>query len=360
MIMKRLTLIAAVLAATTFSATAQDSLNLAMILPFKAQTAPNSQAFDFYSGALLAVREAAADSTKINLKVFDSADNHEFTYQELHDFDLAIGPFNSSAIHDLATKMPWRRYIISALDPACSEFADSMRVIQTPTPAFWQLHQLTAWAIEETQETDSLIVVKEPGQGNELLDIISAKLNEDEVPFTFSECNSYEDIKGILESHCSAEGVTRFILASEREEFAKRVLEVIAGIGSAKSVATYIPTKVRGFNSISTDIKAAAAVRIVAGYHIDENEPETRNFISDYKKNFSVSPNSFAFQGYDTARYFINVWKEYGEHWSKNLEDFRQKGLQTDFLFVKYTVGFINVAVRRTMFQSDGTVVRVK
>lgn len=360
MSMKRLTFIAAVLVAMTFNAAAQDSLSMAMILPFKAQTAPNSQAFDFYSGALLAVREAAADSTKISLKVFDSADNHDFTYQELHGFDIAIGPFNSAAIHDLATKMPWRRYIISALDPACNEFVDSMRVIQTPTPSYWQLHQLTAWAIEETQEPDSLIVVKEPGQGNELLDIISAKLNEDEVPFILSECNSYEDIYGILESHCSAEGVTRFILASEREDFAKRIIEVIAGIGSGKSVATYIPTKVRGFNSISPASKAAAAVRIVAGYHIDESDPETQNFISCYKANYSVNPNSFAFQGYDTARFFINAWKEYGDNWSKNLEDFRQKGLQTDFLFVKYTVGFINVAVRRTMFQPDGTVVRVK
>ena len=51
-----------------------------------------------------------------------------------------------------------------------------------------------------------------------------------------------------------------------------------------------------------------------------------------HRSLFNAEPSQFAFQGYDTARYFVVRCIRYGKGWTNKLGTERSSGLHTDFL----------------------------
>ena len=73
-----------------------------------------------------------------------------------------------------------------------------------------------------------------------------------------------------------------------------------------------------------------------------------------YRALFHTEPSQFAFQGYDTARYFVVRCIRYGSGWPAMLGTERSSGLHTDFLFIQDESGNShNRAVRRIVFNKD-------
>ena len=80
-----------------------------------------------------------------------------------------------------------------------------------------------------------------------------------------------------------------------------------------------------------------------------------QKFLLAYRALYGTEPNQFAFQGYDTAMYFINIVSKYGGGWKYLLEGTTAKGLHTDFKFS----GHKNTAVRRIVYGKDFRTVMV-
>ena len=78
-----------------------------------------------------------------------------------------------------------------------------------------------------------------------------------------------------------------------------------------------------------------------------------------YRALFNAEPNQFAFHGYDTMHFFIDICRTYGRQWPKVLQDYSERGLQTDFRFAREegAEGFVNTAVRRVIYTPDFKVV---
>jgi len=81
-------------------------------------------------------------------------------------------------------------------------------------------------------------------------------------------------------------------------------------------------------------------------------------FVRAYRALFRTEPSQFAFQGYDTARYFVRNVARHGSAWTHKLGLERSHGLHTDFLFeADDNDGCHNVAIRRIIYQPDYTTI---
>lgn len=346
--MKRLSAIFLLLAALCGNAAAQqDSIRMSLILPFKAASVPSNNSFDFYSGVLLSLQEFGQDSLSVALEVYDSADSLGVPPGALLQNDILLGPISAADISPLARSLFWNKFIISPLDPACATLVDSLKIIQAPAPSSIQLENLVFWACEDRQSADSVLVVCEENHYDPIQADITGILDTLGQSYELVSCETFEDISSIICDKISADGNNRIILASEREEFAKRITETVAAVRSTRQIELFCPVKTRSFSSISNEERSAAGVRTIASYSINENDPLTAAFIARYKELYGVVPNSFAYQGYDLTRFFITLRKESGYHWYRHLEEQKMRGLQSDFSFERRNVGFVNTAVRR-------------
>ncbi len=336
---------------------AADTLNVALALPFRAGSTPSNQAFAFYSGALLAIREAAEDSLAVNAEVIDvEQQGVSFTGEQMLSYDIFLGPFKPGEVSLLADLMPEGKFLISPIDPACISLVDSLRIIHTPTMVPWQYNQLAKWAGEDFGPADAVAVVHEASSSGSALEIVTEKLQEDQIPYTLFSVNSFEDIGSMLSEISSAEGVTRIILLAENEDFAKRILEVAGTLSDAGGVSTYALAKVRTFDSITDEVKAAAGLKILAEYFTDAGDAATEDFSRLCNKFYKCSPSQFTYHGYDVMRFFIRMFLNYGKDWACHFEGDRDKGLQTDFRFVRYGTGFVNTALRRIGYSKHGQI----
>ena len=325
----------------------QDTIRMSLILPFKAAAAPSNNSFDFYSGVLLSLQEFGQDSLSVALEVYDSADSLGVPPGALMQNDILLGPISAADITPLAQSLFWNKFIISPLDPACASLVDSLKIIQAPAPSGTQLENLVFWACEDRHIADSILVVCEENHYDPIQTDITGILDNLGESYGIVTCETFEDIARIICDAVSVNGNNRIILASEREEFVKRVTETVASVRNIRHIELFCPVKTRSFSSISNEERGAAGVKTIASYSINENDPQTAAFIARYKELYGVAPNSFAYQGYDLTRFFITMRKENGYRWYRHLDENAVHGLQSDFSFERRGVGFINTAVRR-------------
>lgn len=329
------------------AAAQQDTVRMSLILPFKAATVPNNSAFDFYSGVLLALEEFGSDSVAVALEVYDSADSLGVPAGALIFNDIVMGPISAADIAPLARTLFWNKFLISPLDPACAPMTDTLKIIQAPTSQEIQIRRMAEWACENRSPEDSLVVVCEGNRYDPVQAVITDVLDTLGQAYALTSCDIFEDVDRIIGEKTGENGCNRIILASEREEFVKRITESVAVWDTLRTVNLYCPGKTRNFASISDSLRTAAGVRTVTAYSIDDTHPRTTAFIVRYKELYGAVPNSFAFQGYDLTRYFVSLKLKSGYHWFRKLEEYKMEGLQSDFSFERGLTGFRNTAVRR-------------
>ena len=132
-------------------------------------------------------------------------------------------------------------------------------------------------------------------------------------------------------------------------------------LGKGFDVIMYAPSKVRNFDSIDGTALHDVSAHISTAYHVNYGSPEVDSFVRAYRALFRTEPSQFAFQGYDTARYFIQRVASYGNAWTHKLGLERSRGLHTDFLFESdENDNHRNVAVRRIVYQPDYTTILLK
>lgn len=326
-----------------------DSVQIALALPFKSAATPDPASYHFYAGALLAANELGnRGDVAIKFKVMDTTlEQGEDTKEILNSSDIILGPVAPADLRKYAAMLEGDKYAISVLDPAASALVDSIKIIQAPTPWNDQIRNLARWASEDMHRSDSLLVIKEAKQNNARYQAITDKLDADGMPYVILTCDSFEEVPMYFEHFASKNGVTRFIIASEHEEFLSELLVVIANMSSRHQVASYAPARVRAFTSISKEVKEKAGLRMASCYYIDESDPNVQAFKEEYRKLYNVDPDSFAFQGYDLMKYFVAIYQKYKEDWIYYLPDYVGAGLQADFRFKRTDRGFVNTSVRR-------------
>ena len=332
-----------------YSYIALDPVKVALILPLQAGGNPSANFYEMYSGALMAVKDLSEEGTAIELNVFDSADSTIVMRAEIfEDNDVILGPISSDDLTEFLAICPADKMLISPLDPKAQSFADSLNLIQAPSPWTCQYTEIADWISSELRFNESVLLIKDEEGLGEQSQYLLASLDTAKV--------KYLTVNILSEDFFPKGSTTRCVIASDRDEFissAIRTLNTIASTGD-RSITLYGTSKTR---NAATDIKGLHNLdtHFTASYFIDYDNPKVKDFILKYRALFNNEPGSFAFQGYDTMHYFLNAALTYGRQWHKKLSEYTRKGLQADFKFQEDTTrtGNVNSAARRIRLNKD-------
>ena len=339
-----------------------ERISVALMLPFTSSKLSDNTV-DFYSGLLLAARDLGKSGVQIDIDAIDVRDSTSITPSSLAGHDIIFGPITSKDMKVMLEKCPDGKFIVSPLDPQAVALTKNAPSIQAPTPTALQNQDIVRWAIEEMAPGDSLVLITQKGvtlsEGSKcIVDALKASgVRYHTISYGILEGLS---IQKAFEAHCSANGITRYIVAADDESFANdAVRNVNLMLFKKHDVALYAPSRIRSFNMIETEYLHSVNTHISAAYFTDWGEKNVSNFIMAYRALFNAEPNQFAFHGYDTMHFFIDICRTYGRQWPKVLQDYSERGLQTDFRFVRDegAAGFVNTAVRRVIYTPDFKVV---
>lgn len=328
-----------------------ETINISLILPLQASSQnPSANFLEMYSGALLALKDLGDMGLKMKLNVIDSSkDNFTLSKSDIEGSHVIIGPVGYNDIIAGLSSCDRHQMLISPLEPRAASLTESSNVVQAPSSWASQIDELVEWIQEEMQIGDELIVLKENNieKEGEQSSRLMAKLNEKHIRYRTAA--SLEEIA--LEDALKY----RVLIASDNDAFITRSVRSV-GIAAElkKQITLYTSSRVRNCVDANVLDLYNANTRMTAAYHIDYNDEAVRKFILQYRALFKNEPGSFAFQGYDTMKYFVTMCDEYGKNWYKKLPEKNQRGLQSDFIFdKKESKGKMNTAVRRVIYNRD-------
>ena len=343
-----------------------DKIDATIILPLtNEEREPNRNNMDFYSGVLLAVYDLAQEGINCNLNVFDLMDkNAQLSTDIIKSSDVVIGPVSAGDLTKVFYSAPGSKAIVSPLDPRAERLVkEHPEMIHVPTPHVAQYKDLVKWMEEDFREGDKVVMITEKGarQSNitnpvkEALDSSSLAYS----PFSYSILEG-RDVTEPLTELMSTAGANRIIVASESEAFVNDVVRNLnLLIFNNLDIVLYAPSKVRGFETIEVENFHNTTMHVSLGYHIDYEAPEVKMFLKKYRALYNTEPTQFAFQGYDIARYFMELSAKYGDSWKEHLSDSSKEMLQSTFRFVKQgTGGYTNNGVRRITYEKGYNIKR--
>ena len=340
-------------------------VKLALLLPMGSVHMERNYV-EFYFGALMAVKELAAEGIDVNVSVLNVSDSLDRTkmVDTAREADVTIGPFSPEDVHLTASSVQEGKFIISPLDVRTLGYCDSLPVILANTPVQTQVADAAEWCRGFNQE-DTIIVVSETG-GYRTPTLVAMKEQFDTTAERNVIATDYVFVEGFDKAEWFAQHthfadtLTKIYICSDRDIFVKDIIRnANVQIGFGKQVEVYGPAKARS-GEIS-DL-SEAHVHASTTFHIDYSDSLTQQFVKDYRATFKYDPGQFAFHGYDTAKYFIKACASHGPEWAQALPFLEGRGLQTDFKFdyVSGRKGFINEAIRRVVYTPDYKAVIVR
>lgn len=341
-------------------------IDASIILPLTTDAGePNRNNMDFYSGALLAVYDLAEEGINCSINVFDLMNKDaQFNTDIVKGSDVVIGPISAGDLTKIFFSAPDAKAIVSPLDPRAERLVrEHPEMIHVPTPHVSQYKDLVKWMEEDFKEGDAVVMITEKGarQSNitvpvkEALDSSSLAYS----PFSYSILEG-RDVTEPLTALMSTAGTNRIIVASESEAFVNDVVRNLnLLIYNNLDIVLYAPSKVRGFETIEVDNLHNTTMHVSLGYHIDYDSPEVKAFLKKYRALYNTEPTQFAFQGYDIARYFMELCAKYGENWKEHLCDSPKEMLQSTFSFTRQgTGGHTNSGIRRIIYEKGYNIKR--
>lgn len=337
--------------------TSKQTVQAALLLPLGASGKVNDTNMDFYAGVLLAVKDLEEKGIGTELDVYDVSKGLP-SRSSLEKCDFILGPVAAADINKVYSLTDGKIPIISPLDPKAAPMADTLiNVIQAPSPSEAQFNDLASWILKDRNPEDVIIVLNEKGKASAAGEgmvraLMENGINHSTITYSLSEGTG---IPSRLTQKMTKTGINRIIVASDRQEFmndATRSAGIMVNKGY--NVIQYAPSRTRNFD-IDPDAFHKTELHVVSSYFVDYSRKDVQKFLLAYRALYGTEPNQFAFQGYDTAMYFINIVSKYGGGWKYLLEGTTAKGLHTDFKFS----GHKNTAVRRIVYGKDFRTVMV-
>jgi LysM repeat protein/ABC-type branched-subunit amino acid transport system substrate-binding protein len=333
------------------SFTPKQDVEFSLVLPLKASGNVSELNMDFYSGALMAVKDLEAEGLKIKMNVFDLMAGMP-NMDILTRGDFVLGPVASRDMEAVLQRVDGKVTVVSPLDQKTASLAQNYtNFILAPTSIENQWEDLAEWIGDDLDDDDRIVFVTEKGASNVSASVaLRSALARRDTPYQILSYAIVEgtSIPGTLEGMLTKGGENRILVASESEAFVGDVVRNIGiMMGKGYDVVMYAPSKVRTFETIEGSDYHAARLHISSSYFVDYSNPKVDAFVKAYRALFKTEPSQFAFQGYDTTRYFI-------ERCTKGVR--QAHGLHTDFsLEFDANGNAANKAVRRIVYNKDFT-----
>ena len=335
----------------SLSFTPKQDVEFSLVLPLKASGNVSELNMDFYSGVLMAVKDLETEGLKVKMNVFDLMAGMP-NMDILTRGDFVLGPVASRDMEAVLQRVDGKVTVVSPLDQKTATLAQNYsNFILAPSSVENQWEDLAAWIGEDLDDDDRILFVTEKGATNVSASVaLRSALARKDTPYNILSYAIVEgtSIPATMEQMLVKDGENRILVASESEAFVGDVVRNIGiMMGKGFDVVMYAPSKVRTFETIEGSDYHAARLHISSSYFVDYANPKVDAFVKAYRALFKTEPSQFAFQGYDTARYFV-------ERCTKGVRG--GHGLHTDFsLEYDLNGNAANKAVRRIVYNKDFT-----
>ena len=325
-------------------------VKMSVILPLKATgNSSNRNNMDFYSGVLLAAHDLGKEGINMEISVFDMADgNIPITDSRIESSDVVIGPIAPGDLAAVLELSDGKSHIVSPLDPRAEQLARTHgNFIHAPTPHAVQYHDIAAWIKEDSKVEDRILVITEKGaRETENISMMKSAIDSAGIsysPFSYSILEG-RNITDPLTGLMTENGANRVFIASESEAFVNDVVRNLNILIHRKmNIILYAPSRIRTYDTIEIENLHNTNLHVSLAYYIDYTDQRVMNFIMKYRALYNTEPTQFSFQGYDTAKYIIEMCSKYGESWINRLSENEKEMLQSTFRFVEVNKeGFVN------------------
>ncbi|MBP5635687.1 MAG: LysM peptidoglycan-binding domain-containing protein [Bacteroidales bacterium] len=338
----------------------RDYIRTALVLPLgtRGSTAINENNFDFYSGVLLAVSDLKSEGINVELNVYDASGGIPTDREIYRHNDLVIGPVSPADIRTVLESCPENRSVVSPLDPRAGVLADSLsNVIQAPSSTEAQYADMVRWIQSDRGAGDRILLITEK---NARATAVADYLQASGLPYETLNYGLLEgrDVTASLTRLMTDRAVNRVVIASDSEAFVNDVVRNLGLMVFQKyDVVLYAPSRFRNFETIEVDNYHNVKLHVSMSYYVDYDKSAVKHFLLSYRALFGAEPTPFAYQGYDTAYYFLSRCARGGSFWENTLEDNPFQGLQSDFVMRRNPAGgYTNTAVRRIVYGENYTI----
>jgi len=339
------------------------TVNVGLVLPFNADGRASTMTLDFYAGALLALRDLQAEGVYTHLSAYDMRAGVPSASQ-LNKNDFILGPISTEDLKTILEIVDTLTTVISPLDQKAVVLRDSFpNFIQAPSYIENQYLELAEWLSEGFNPGETIILVSEKGGAptcTAMREALAAKGLKYEI--LFYNISEGSRIPARLASMMQKGRINHVIVASENEHFVSDAMRNLSIMDSrGYKVISYGTSKLRLLDMVDNNYYHQTSMHLTSAYYVDYDDPEVNKFILAFRALYNTEPSQFAFQGYDTAYYFISMCSQFGDKWMNYLDRDKVRMLHTDFLFNKHENGSLsNGAIRRIIYKPDMSLILVR
>ncbi len=365
------------------------SANATIILPINGNDSltTNHNFMDFYAGVLLAAEKLKQEGGNVNISLKDQIGGsilETLTERDLST-DVIIGPIKSKEIDTLISYT--NRYSIPVVSPMDQNGERLLSVnpflIQAPSLAKTNPQNIvkqlkndldsrpfnipdTVFVFHEKKGADSLLVNKTIErliaediefidyeysilEGRDVFRVIdSVLLNKRKFNYVIVPSNNQAFVNDIVRN------LNLTYISLEQDSIANLYPAIKKNFG----IKLYGQPRWINFETIEPEQFHRMNLKISLPYFIDYNSQETTDFLLKFRALFGTEPSPYAFQGYDTAKYFLTLILQYGKEFVFSNALPPAKMLQSSYEFIKDDSfsGFGNNATRNIIYNSDYTI----
>ncbi|MBQ3742571.1 MAG: LysM peptidoglycan-binding domain-containing protein [Bacteroidales bacterium] len=341
--------------------TADDPMRIALVLPLNASGKGSEQFFNFYSGALLAIRDMKDRGAHLVLNVYDLAQgaNAIVSDRKFAESDLIIGPVES------ATLTPFLAFsdqngipIVSPLDRKVDSLVEFHPFLfQVPASLEAQAGNLVN-SLNFKSSDRVILLTRNAAQDAELLARIETSLQAQGISCRKTGLSGLADL---LPSG-SRLSPSKVIIGSEDKAFATEAVRTLNNLTKRNiPLEVWCTNRVRNYETSDPDALFNIGLHSPAPYFVDYSDPRDQQFVRQYRSLYYAEPDDFSFQGYDIFTYFITVLMQQGTGFFLHPEDHPMQLLHCNFHFVRdhNESGWRNRATRNLVYDKDSYTISV-
>lgn len=340
---------------------------ISLILPVNSKNLneqnPVSNFIDFYHGFLMAVNDAKDSGMSLNLEIIDNKE-YQNSYQiiatgKLNNSELIIGPVFASEMEGILDFAGERDIpVVSPMDPAAEKYTVENRLFyQLPITPEEQQRTLIKSIPYGSRIT---LFYEKGGREAEMLQLTRSILNDEGI--------SYKEFSyALLEGRSVRDQITNFlstnndnsvIIISESEAFVSDILRNLNLIStrSGYKITLFGLPRWRNFESVDIDYYHTMNLHLALQYFVDYNSDDVKRFLSRYRALFGTEPTPYAFQAYDTGKFFLDLIQNEGPSFAESTGEYKSaRLLQSDLRFIRRenNKGITNCGVRVIVYRPD-------
>ncbi|MCR5709532.1 MAG: LysM peptidoglycan-binding domain-containing protein [Bacteroidales bacterium] len=336
--------------------TADEPLRIALVLPFNAGGTPSRDFLNFYSGALMAVRDQKERGAHVVLNVYDLAQGAEAILADpkFEASDLVVGPVEKKTMDPFLSFSDKNGIpLVSPLDHKVDSLVDSHPFLfQAPAGTSVQWRNLASSL--RYRSTDRVFLVHSNTTGEAyLIRCLEDALSDESISYRKV---TLPELTSALSGMGSRSETVKVIIASEnRTMAANTVNELNSQAKRGVPMEVWCTNRVRNMETSDPDAFFNITAHTAAPYFVDYSDPADQRFILQYRAIFSDEPDDFAFQGYDVMTYFIAAMTRLGSAFCDSADTVPMQLLHCNFAFRRDNAisGWRNYATRLLVYNKE-------